>query len=120
MRWVAAICLLLAGLSAANAQCAVPNTLTNGQTADATQVMANFNAVLGCVNGPTAGIQLSGSGGGIITMQNPSATLGRDWRGDRIRCCRECSRHDTVPSGPRCRTEQYRDNRLILGDRGNG
>ena len=33
-------------------QCtALPYQLTNGQTADATQVMANFNALLACING---------------------------------------------------------------------
>ena len=32
------------------ATCTVPNNLTNGSVADATQVMGNFNAVLGCVN----------------------------------------------------------------------
>lgn len=81
MRWAAAIGLLLAGLSAANAQCpAVPNQLTNGQVADATQVMADFNAILNCLNTgefvevPTPTRQFSGAGGGIITMQNPSAT----------------------------------------------
>jgi hypothetical protein len=31
-------------VSAANAQCTVPNQITNGQVADATQIMANFNA----------------------------------------------------------------------------
>lgn len=34
--------------AAANAACTVPNTLTNGQVADATQVMDNFNAVADC------------------------------------------------------------------------
>jgi len=32
--------------------CTVPNNLTNGTNADATQVMANFNALLACVNSP--------------------------------------------------------------------
>jgi hypothetical protein len=63
------------GLGAARAQCpAVPNMLTNGQIADATQVMADFNAILNCLNSPITSLQFSGSGGGIITMQNPSAT----------------------------------------------
>src|SRR6185312_10883708 len=35
---------------AAHGQCTVPNALTNGTTADATQVMANFNALLSCIN----------------------------------------------------------------------
>lgn len=41
---------LLLGATSAWAQCTVPNTLTNGTNADATQVMANFNALLTCIN----------------------------------------------------------------------
>jgi hypothetical protein len=53
----------------------VPNLLTNGQPADATQVMANFNTLITCLNtGQFPTRQFSGPGGGIITMQNPSAT----------------------------------------------
>jgi hypothetical protein len=40
---------LIANVAAA--QCTLPYNLTNGQTADATQVMANFNALLNCVSG---------------------------------------------------------------------
>lgn len=75
------ICLILAGVTTATAQCpAVPNQLMNGQTSDASQVMANFNALLTCLNtgefveAPSPTRQFSGPGGGIITMQNPSAT----------------------------------------------
>ncbi|MBX9827985.1 MAG: discoidin domain-containing protein [Xanthobacteraceae bacterium] len=45
--------------SAAVAQCgAIPNTLTNGQNADATQVMTNFNHLRDCINNapPPSGI----------------------------------------------------------------
>jgi len=44
--------------SAAVAQCgAIPNTLTNGQNADASQVMTNFNHLRDCINGaPPSGI----------------------------------------------------------------
>jgi hypothetical protein len=38
----------LALVSPANATCPVPNTLTNGQVADATQVMENFNSLGNC------------------------------------------------------------------------
>lgn len=64
------------GSGRANASCTVPNTLTNGQPADATEVMANFDAVAGCVDdlGPRASFELSGPGGGIVTLQNPGAT----------------------------------------------
>lgn len=50
-------CLALSGLNAAKAQCILPYQLTNGQVADATQVMANFNALLNCatVSSGTAG-----------------------------------------------------------------
>ncbi len=50
------------------AQCTVPNNLTNGTNADATQVMANFNALLTCVNtvatprGYVSGLALSTAG----------------------------------------------------------
>lgn len=48
---VAAFLLLFAITGSAVAQsCSVPNTLTNGNNADANQVMANFNALLSCVN----------------------------------------------------------------------
>src|SRR5690242_8905810 len=57
--------LLLAGLNAANAACTLPFQLTNGQTADATQVMANFNALIACLGsaGSTNAIQTSAGGG---------------------------------------------------------
>lgn len=38
-----------------NAQCVLPNQLTNGAVADATQVMANFNALATCIGGLTPG-----------------------------------------------------------------
>jgi len=48
----AVLCALGFSVSMAAAQTcgAYPNTLTNGQTADATQVMANFNFILNCLN----------------------------------------------------------------------
>src|SRR6266702_2979652 len=46
--------LLVLGSSALAQTCTVPNTLTNGANADATQVMANFNALLSCVNSVSA------------------------------------------------------------------
>jgi hypothetical protein len=50
---LAVLCALWFSVSTAAAQScgAYPNTLTNGQTADATQVMANFNFVLNCAKG---------------------------------------------------------------------
>ncbi len=71
-----AACIVLGSTGVVQAQCTVPNTLTNGQVTDATQVMGNFDAVTNCINNPepTPTKQFSGPGGGIITMQNPSAT----------------------------------------------
>jgi hypothetical protein len=57
------------GAGAASAACTVPSTLTNGQTADASQVMANFTAVAGCVNSQPAGatnsVQTNGGSGAL-------------------------------------------------------
>jgi hypothetical protein len=73
---IAAVAFLtVCNVGAVRAQCAVPNQITNGQVADASQLMGNFNAVLNCLASPVApSFQLSGPGGGIITMQNPAAT----------------------------------------------
>lgn len=54
--------------SVASAQCTVPNTLTNGTNADANQVMANFNAILTCING--GGQALQGFIGGLTLSNN--------------------------------------------------
>lgn len=72
---IAALSILAALLAdAANAACTVPNTLTNGQTADAGQVMANFNAVAGCVNSQPAGatnsVQIN-AGSGLLGPVGP-------------------------------------------------
>jgi hypothetical protein len=62
--------VFLGGYSPAAAQCTLPYQLTNGQIADATQVMANYNALLTCLNNfnppATAGNagELFTSGGG--------------------------------------------------------
>jgi len=53
--FLAALLGLAVSAGSAAAQCTIPNTLTNGTNADATQVMANFNALLTCLNNlPTA------------------------------------------------------------------
>lgn len=68
------VVILIQGIAAAQAQCpALPYTLTNGQTSDATQVMANFTTLLNCIGAPTSSVQISGPGGGTVTIQNPSA-----------------------------------------------
>jgi hypothetical protein len=65
---LAVLCALWFSVSTAAAQTcgAYPNTLTNGQNADATQVMANFNFILNCVTGSFA---LQGYIGGL-TLSN--------------------------------------------------
>ncbi|MCM2396045.1 hypothetical protein NBH19_08110 [Rhizobium sp. S95] len=52
------------------AQCTPPNQLSNGQVADAAQVMANFNAIAGCVDelspgGSTNAVQFNNGSGGF-------------------------------------------------------
>jgi hypothetical protein len=72
--------LMLGGVSFAQTPCpALPYSLTNGLGADATQVMADLDALLNCINTGQypvifSSIQFTGPGGGVITMQNPSAT----------------------------------------------
>lgn len=63
MRWNHIVAVLLAvfcsglGLhpAAVAAPCALPNQLTNGQVADASQVMADFNALVACLSAAPAG-----------------------------------------------------------------
>lgn len=82
MKWnigsvlITAAACLFGTASSASAQCTVPNQITNGQVADANQIMANFNAVLNCLANPspTPNIPLSGPSGGIISLQNLGAT----------------------------------------------
>jgi hypothetical protein len=51
---LAALFSFILGSSALAQGCSVPNNLTNGTNADATQVMANLNAILACVNNQAA------------------------------------------------------------------
>ncbi|HYB56227.1 MAG TPA: hypothetical protein VEK12_08660 [Alphaproteobacteria bacterium] len=76
-------CLALCGLGPAQAQCTLPYSLTNGQTADASQVMANYNALLNCLNNAPAGstdaLQYnagSGSFGGVGPLTNGQLAIG--------------------------------------------
>lgn len=83
------LCALIAGFlmaipGLAHAQCAVPYQLTNGQTADATQVMADLDALLACVNTAAPGGSLNavqynagnGSFGGIGPLTNGQLIIG--------------------------------------------
>ncbi len=68
---VVAIATLFAG--AASATCTTfPNTLTNGTTADATQVMANLNYLSGCAS-PINNPSFTGNVG--INTSSPTSTL---------------------------------------------
>ncbi len=69
--------------SPAVAACTVPNVLSNGQTADATQVMQNFTAVAGCANAalPSGGqntVQFETSSGSLggVALSNGQVILG--------------------------------------------
>ena len=73
------LCIVLSGLGEARAQCpALPNQLVNGQTADATQVMANFSQLLTCLNSgeltvpPVSALGITSPGAATATLQNPS------------------------------------------------
>ncbi|MBZ9765503.1 hypothetical protein LB526_01840 [Mesorhizobium sp. CA6] len=62
----------VAGANSARAACTLPNTLTNGQTADATQVMADFNALVACLNAAGPG----GSGSSVQYNNGSGAFAG--------------------------------------------
>lgn len=72
--------------SAANAQqCTVPNTIANGQVADATEVMDNFNAVAACVD-DTRNNAVTHEGapnaGEIAVFDSATGITGGDLTGD--------------------------------------
>jgi hypothetical protein len=77
--------VILIGLASvagpAKAACTVPNTLTNGQIADASQVMGNFGAVANCAD---AAVTPSGSpaNGNIAIFTGPKTVTGGDLTGD--------------------------------------
>lgn len=65
----------------AAAACTVPHTLTNGQAADATEVMDNFNSVAACAD---AAVQSTGtpSTGRLATFSGTHSITGGDLSGD--------------------------------------
>lgn len=64
--------------SLANATCTTPNTLTNGQVADATQVMGNFNAIGSCATSTTG----SPSSGNISVFSGSNTITSGNLTGD--------------------------------------
>jgi hypothetical protein len=72
-RLLIALALALFAVPAVAAPCGgYPYTLTNGQTADATQVMGNFNAVLNCL---TANAAANGSNTDITALSGLTTPL---------------------------------------------
>lgn len=77
-------CTLMWGLDVAKAQCVLPFQLTNGQTADASQVMSNLTTIANCLtNGAPAGstnaLQFnagSGTLGGVGPLTNGQLVIG--------------------------------------------
>jgi len=68
---------LLAGMSSARASCFLPVILANGTLADANQVMANFNALVACVNGTFQG-PVSSKVGDVAVFNNTTGNLLAD------------------------------------------
>ena len=73
----------------ASAACTLPYTLTNGQTADASQVMANLYAIIGCMGSATGGfvnkfrngtmdVWQRGTSGTSTTTSGPTTQTGAD------------------------------------------
>jgi hypothetical protein len=70
---------ILLGLSgAAEATCTLPFTLLNGTLADASQVMADFNAVVTCLNAAQVAGPGASSVGNIATWNNTTGSLLAD------------------------------------------
>jgi hypothetical protein len=72
---------LLGASSALAAPCTVPNAIANGQVADATKIMDNFNAVADCAEGgvTTTGTPATGS---IAVMSGANAITSGNLTGD--------------------------------------
>jgi hypothetical protein len=71
--------------SAALAQCTVPNTLANGQVADASEVMDNFNAVAACADeADNSAVKQSGTpaAGQVAVFSGDKTVTGGNLTGD--------------------------------------
>lgn len=81
--------LLATAASAQVPQCTVPNTLVNGQVADASDVMENFNAVANCVDDARTEARAESvthegtpATGEIAVFTSPTGITGGDLTGD--------------------------------------
>lgn len=61
--------------------CTVPNTIVNGQPADASKVMDNFNAVANCASAAVTATGTPASGS-IAVVSGPSSVTSGDLSGD--------------------------------------
>jgi len=72
-------CVVLSGSHTAEAACpALPYQLTNGQTADATQVMADLNSIIACINtkGSVSSVGIASPGGTVSVSGSPVTGAG--------------------------------------------
>lgn len=75
----------LASAAPAHAQCTIPHVVANGQVADASKVMDNFNTVAACVDGVTdttvthTGVPQTGE---IAVFTGPASVTSGDLSGD--------------------------------------
>jgi hypothetical protein len=77
--------LAVIGIQPALADCTVPHVLANGQIADASAVMENFNTVANCVNGVDAqAVTTPGSAtpGGVAVFSSPKSITSGTLTGD--------------------------------------
>ena len=74
-RWLIVLALLFLGHDLfAGVSCSVPFNLTNGSNADASQVMANYNAILSCLLNNTVE---SGANSSITPLSGLTTPLSR-------------------------------------------
>lgn len=81
-RWLIVLALLFLGHdSFAGVSCSVPFNLTNGSNADASQVMANYNAILACLLNNTAE---SGANSSITSLLGLTTPLSPSQGGSSV------------------------------------
>jgi hypothetical protein len=74
---------MMAPINRAEAACGVPNQISNGQVADATAVMGNFNALTNCAN---SAVSPSGSpaAGNVAVFSGPNTITSGNLAGDCV------------------------------------